>query len=68
MEQTKTHLFECKGVTQLVILLCDQWDSRAFQQNHMGFIHACHRAGVCFVFLLLGPDGRTLTPVKIDLA
>jgi hypothetical protein len=68
MELMKSHLFQCKGITREVVFLCDQWDSATLRQDHLPFLRACHRAGIHFTFLMVGPTGRTLSHVAVDLS
>ena len=66
MRQVKTHLIDCAGVTRVVIILCDQWDSKGFMDEHFEELRAHCRRGVRFVFLLAGAPSRNLATVPVD--
>src|SRR5262249_24863747 len=54
MTKVKTHLIECSGITRVVILVADTWDSAEFFAEYFDELKAHHRKGVRFVFLLAG--------------
>ena len=66
MQRVKTHLIECGGTTSVVIFLCDNWDSKAFLDEHFEELKAHYKKGIRFAFLLAGAPGRTLGPVPVD--
>jgi hypothetical protein len=70
MRQVKTRLIEAQGTIKLVIVLCDSWNSAAFQADHHEELSAHARRGVWFLFLLVGVPDRVLgtVPVAFDQA
>jgi hypothetical protein len=66
MRGVKTHLIDCTGVTRVVIVLCDQWDSKGFMDEHFEELRAHYRRGVRFLFLLAGAPSRNVATVPVD--
>lgn len=66
MRRLKTHLIECASTTRVAIVLCDQWDSRSFADEHFDELRAHYRKGVRFVFLVAGTPSRRMARVPVD--
>lgn len=57
-----------REATRIVVLLCDTWDSKQFQDEHRTLFLAHRSKGVRFIFLQVGSDGKTLSLIERDLA
>lgn len=67
MQQVKTHLIDCSGITKFVIFVCDTWDAAAFLNEHFDELAAHYRRGVRFVFLMVGTPRTSIAPIAVNL-
>jgi len=67
MRQVKTRLIEVGKAIEVVIALCDCWDSSSFQEEHRDELAAHARKGVRFLFLLVGVPDRVLGQIPVEL-
>jgi hypothetical protein len=66
MQQMKTHLIECAGITRFVLFITDTWDAQGFIDNHFNELRAHYGRGVRFVFLIVGSPRHHLSPITVD--
>ena len=65
MRQVKARLIEANGAIQVVVVLCDCWDSASFEEEHREELSAFNKIGVRFAFVLVGFPNRNLSPVSV---
>ncbi len=65
MRQVKVRLIEANGAIQVVVVLCDCWDSTSFEEEHREELSAFNKNGVRFAFVLVGSPNGNLSPVSV---
>ena len=67
LRQVSTLLYDCKGVTQTVIVLSDYWDAEELSEEHEAKWRSAAAAKVSFLVFLVGASVRGLSPVHVNL-
>ena len=66
MDQMKQHLSDCAGITKVVVVLTNSWNTKSFMQDHYDDLRAFHRDGVRYLFLLIGAPNTSLSVVNVQ--
>jgi hypothetical protein len=67
MRPVKARLTAAKGAVQYVVV-CDAWDTPAFEEEHREELEAHARQGVRFRFVMMGVPDRVIGAVPVDLS
>ncbi|MHB1560620.1 MAG: hypothetical protein ACYC61_24470 [Isosphaeraceae bacterium] len=54
------------GTIRHVVVLCDAWDTPAFEEEHREELEAHGRRGVGFSFVLVGVPSRMFATIPIE--
>jgi len=67
LQQVRTHLVKCRGITRTVIFFSTTWDSANFADTHYPELQAIYNTdGVRFVFLIAGTPPTTVTRAPVS--
>lgn len=67
MTQVLARLVECMEEVGGVIVIADTWSSPEFGAAFLGQVRAHMKMrGIAFLFLLVGPDGRTMSQIYLE--
>ncbi len=65
MRQVRTRLTEAAGAIQFVVILCNCWNSDAFDEEFREELGAFEEKGVRFAFVLVGVPDRVFVPIPV---
>lgn len=66
IRQVKARLIAGAGTIRHVVVLCDAWDTPAFEDEHREELEAHARRGVGFSFVLVGFSSRMFATIPIE--
>jgi hypothetical protein len=67
MRQVKARLIAGRGTIRHVVVVCNAWDTPAFEEEHREELEAHARQGVQFQFVMVGVPDRVIGAIPVEL-